>query len=361
MIPDESHIMLDDADSRQTAGEAAGQPEVVAGSNTDAADTEAGALSANKKSSTRRPDWLHRPDWKESTWRLMRRGVLLATAVGSAGLIWYTGIVSPGTPPQQRRFLELLMTFAVIMVVLMMAAHMGRKPDESLATQGFPKSSILPADMNQLTTKVWQDLLTLEYQKGADRYENLYKAIWLNFSYAVAVGAAIITFGAAKLRIDVLQFVALCPILFWFVATFIPMNHYGELTRERLRDIENDLNAVFFRDRSGNPIRYSSGRLFGFQHFARFGSARALWRVGDVVHITGALIGLYWLWMLSCVMIDPGPPPRILPVVTESAARSQSATAGEAAPRQPPPVSSSGGKVNATTPNGQATKKRPDV
>lgn len=192
-------------------------------------------------------------------------------------------------------FYLILGVCVVLGVLLAGVARIGKSlPPKSKYSGGAPGS-----DQN----KPWLELLKLEYEKGADRYENIYKAIWLNFSYSVAVGAAILTFAAAKLRLDLLQFLALSPVVFWFVATFIPMNYYGELTRARLRQIEADINAVFFGD---------SG--LGFRHFTKFAAARAFWRVGDVVHLTGGLIGLYWIWQLASVLtVSHREKPLVLP------------------------------------------------
>jgi hypothetical protein len=345
--------MVDEpAHSRPPTNREAGRPIVTSEASTVATQNTAG-VSSDKPASGNAP-------WKESAWRWGRRVVLLLTAIGVAVATRRNGIVSPDTPLQETRFVQLLETFGALMVVLMITGRMGPRADESSTIETLPASVVPPQEKEKLTTQVWQELLTLEYQKGAERYENIYKAIWLNFSYSVAVGAAIITFGATKLRIDLLQFVALCPIVFWFVATFIPMNHYGELTRGRLRDIEKDLNAVFFRDSSGKPIRYGNGKLFGFQHFARFGDARAAWRVGDVVHITGALVGLYWLWTLSAVMTNPGPPPRILAPQPDAVG---APVAGPPVKPKPPstPAGVSGSKDKSPKPDSQpVTKKGPN-
>jgi hypothetical protein len=217
--------------------------------------------------------------------RILRISLLFGTVLGLAGLAWSSKFVVPDIESQPRLFLQLLITCLMLGVVLAITGRIGGSSTGARIPKlagGTPKA----ADDEPGPTTIWRELLTLEYGKGADRYENIYKAIWLNFSYAVAVGAAIITFGATKLRLDVLQFVALCPIVFWFVATFIPMNHYGELTRGRLRDIETDLNCLFFVNEKGEQIKYEGGGVLGFRHFARFGDARALWRVGDVVYIT---------------------------------------------------------------------------
>jgi hypothetical protein len=132
----------------------------------------------------------------------------------------------------------------------------------------------------------WQQLLTLEYEKAAERYDNIYKAVWQNFSYMAILSAAILTFGAKELAPWSLLFFALAPIAFWYAAQFIPMDKYGERTRDRLDAIESQLNAVFF-PRPGDP------RL---SHFIQFRQQRGrakfkpLWRVKDVVHKVGIIV-----------------------------------------------------------------------
>jgi hypothetical protein len=154
----------------------------------------------------------------------------------------------------------------------------------------------------------WFDLLRLEYEKGADRYENIYKAIWQNFSYSAVLAAAILTFGANQLRLDFLSFVALAPLIFWFIATFRPLNHYGEQTRQRLKGIESDFNDLYFaasvrETPKGvkNPVR--------FQHFTRFGTERPLWRVSEVITTCWFVISLAWLWLRANVLSSTDPRP----------------------------------------------------
>lgn len=46
------------------------------------------------------------------------------------------------------------------------------------------------------------ELFKLEYQQAADRFENIYKAIWQIFSYMGVLAAGILTFGARNLSIE---------------------------------------------------------------------------------------------------------------------------------------------------------------
>ena len=246
--------------------------------------------------------------------RWLRIGLLLAAVAAVALAVVEIARVDLRLVDRPQVFGWLLGALVVIGGVLFLAARIGAGDRASeLPRHAFPVKE---------PYEKWFELLKLEYEKGADRYENIYRAIWQNFSYAVAVGAALLTFAATKLRIDFLQFVALSPVVFWFVATFIPMNRYGELTRARLRQIEREINLVFFN--AEDARRHG----LGFRHFTSFASARSLWRVGDVVHFTGALVGLYWLWLLSSVVANhkkegdplvlPAPPQIIAPSAAAS-------------------------------------------
>jgi hypothetical protein len=46
----------------------------------------------------------------------------------------------------------------------------------------------------------WYDLHKMEYELAAARYENIYRAIWQNFSYMAVLAGGILTFGAWPLR-----------------------------------------------------------------------------------------------------------------------------------------------------------------
>jgi len=91
------------------------------------------------------------------------------------------------------------------------------------------------------------DLLKMEYDKAAERYENIYRAVWQNFSYLSIVSAAILTFGSNQLPMWITVSVAGFPLLFWFWFQFIPLDAYGRDLRLRLRDIEAIFNRDYFK------------------------------------------------------------------------------------------------------------------
>jgi hypothetical protein len=130
----------------------------------------------------------------------------------------------------------------------------------------------------------WLQLLMLEYQKGAERYDNIYRAVWQNFSYMAVLSAAILTFGAKELSPPFLTFVALIPLVFWFLATFLPMDSYGEKTRSRLAAMEQQLNDIYF-PKKGDPQ---------LSHFLEFRqktdkATETPWRVKTAVYVFGAV------------------------------------------------------------------------
>src|SRR5688500_4566591 len=60
------------------------------------------------------------------------------------------------------------------------------------------------------------------YELAAQRYENLYNAVWTNFSYMSVIAAGIISFAADKLYLPALVLVAFAPLLFWYRVTYKP-------------------------------------------------------------------------------------------------------------------------------------------
>lgn len=138
---------------------------------------------------------------------------------------------------------------------------------------------------NELTLQQL-DLKKLEYSGTAERYENIYKAVWQNFSYMAAVAAGILTFGAKQLPIGVLAWLALLPLVFWSFATFIPLDFYGRRARERLKKIEGSLNSFYF------PGTMNEHRL---SHFADFADAKPWWHVRTAVGIFSGVILIAWM------------------------------------------------------------------
>lgn len=89
------------------------------------------------------------------------------------------------------------------------------------------------------------DLYKLEYEKAAERYENIYKAVWANFNYLTLLSGGIYAFGTRVFPLEVTAVLAILPLLFWWVAIFEPMNRYGDRVMYRLMDIEIILTAVY--------------------------------------------------------------------------------------------------------------------
>ena len=77
------------------------------------------------------------------------------------------------------------------------------------------------------------DMFKLEYELAAQRYENIYKAIWQNFSYMAVLAAGILTFGSknGSFRWNEILSIALLPLVFWFLATYIPAEILSTVSR----------------------------------------------------------------------------------------------------------------------------------
>jgi hypothetical protein len=58
------------------------------------------------------------------------------------------------------------------------------------------------------------------------------------------LAAGILTFGSrsSSFPIPAIVFIALTPLVFWFLAIYVPMNQYGENAREHLKKIEEEFN-----------------------------------------------------------------------------------------------------------------------
>lgn len=96
------------------------------------------------------------------------------------------------------------------------------------------------------------DLYKKEYEIASTRFENIYKAIWQNFSYMSVVAGGLLTFGnnffTATTNTNnkyLVTFLACVPLLFWYVSTFVPMNEYGYKAADQLSEIEGRINVLF--------------------------------------------------------------------------------------------------------------------
>ncbi len=96
------------------------------------------------------------------------------------------------------------------------------------------------------------DIYKKEYEIASTRFENIYKAIWQNFSYMSVVAGGLLTFGnnffTATTNSNnkyLVTFLACVPLLFWYVSTFVPMNDYGYKAADELAEIEGKINGLF--------------------------------------------------------------------------------------------------------------------
>lgn len=180
---------------------------------------------------------------------------------------------------------QIVIWLGLVLVAAIVFAVLKRKPSNPLPHPNDPPSPLDPSEQQQQ----WVELLKLEYDKAADRYEHIYQAIWQNFSYMAVVAGGILSFGGKELGAGpLLYFLALTPLFFWLVATFLPMNHYGEAIRDRLRAIEDDINRVYFPGKADPKLA----------HFKLFGVTRYRWRVQNAVAVFGAAITIFWLLFL---------------------------------------------------------------
>jgi hypothetical protein len=109
-----------------------------------------------------------------------------------------------------------------------------------------------------------QQLYTLEYEKGAERYENIYRSMWTIFSYLTAVAAGLLAFGSETIEHHALVCLAAGPLIFWFWTTYLPLDRYGNDAVARLGTIEGILNRQFHTDLKHfsvfvHPLRVSAG------------------------------------------------------------------------------------------------------
>jgi hypothetical protein len=87
--------------------------------------------------------------------------------------------------------------------------------------------------------------LEIEYQKAADRYDNIYKSYWSTFSYTGAISAAILAFGGNQFSVPFTIVLACFPPVFWYWASALPLDRYGDQAAERLKQLEALVRGLF--------------------------------------------------------------------------------------------------------------------
>jgi hypothetical protein len=110
------------------------------------------------------------------------------------------------------------------------------------------------------------EIYKMEYEKAVQRYNDLYNSAWTNFSYMALVAGGLLTFGGARFVTPLTAFLACLPLLFWWVATFEPLNRYGDMVQKELGDIEKALNALCISE------VFPEEAQKGLSHFRNFAS-----------------------------------------------------------------------------------------
>jgi hypothetical protein len=140
--------------------------------------------------------------------------------------------------------------------------------------------------------KIHADLYKLEYERAAIRYNDIYQAIWQIFSYMSVISGAVLTFGGERFQKNALFSLVCLPLVFWYLAIFVPHDHYGENCFSRLKKIEEEVAGKY-----GVPMA----------HYRGFGDAKKIsfWPprcpVKYVVHPVFFLLTLVFAWQLMTV------------------------------------------------------------
>ena len=105
-------------------------------------------------------------------------------------------------------------------------------------------------------------------------------------------------------------FLAGLPILFWFVAQFIPLDRYGNATRQRLAKIEEAFNEYFQKNSVNNKV------IPVFQHYTEFsknfqgnkgekGLFGSSFRVRTAVGVSAVVTFIVWLALIVLAFRHP--------------------------------------------------------
>jgi len=163
------------------------------------------------------------------------------------------------------------------------------------------------------------DLYKMEYELTAARYENIFKAIWQNFSYMTAISGAVLAFGGNRFQPNFLWFLVCLPLVFWFLATYLPLDRYGDMSSVRLKEIEG-----IFKD---PPYNASIGHFSAFESRKSASGPSSFCRVRYVVRsffIPLSLIFVYHACLTArawcegkSLIRDPQPEVNILTISPE--------------------------------------------
>lgn len=133
------------------------------------------------------------------------------------------------------------------------------------------------------------NLYRLEYERASIRYNEIYQSVWSIFSYLAIVSGAILTFGGKFFEPEYAIIFSIAPLMFWYWATYEPLNSYADKVLQRLKDIEK----IFFDEYKAD-----------IKHYTIFCSREGVkWyrRVRVIVRISGGLLLI--LALLSIINI----------------------------------------------------------
>lgn len=178
-----------------------------------------------------------------------------------------------------------------------MALVTKKKPDNTVTVYSIPddvlaKYEETPDTIGTSSSEQALDLYKMEYERCAQRYDDLYQAAWTNFSYIALIAGAILTFGNDSFMTELSIFVATLPLLFWWIATFEPLNRYGDQVQARAGVIEKLINELVGFSKMDDIVGQK-----GLRHFQDY--ERRLFRI-NWGHLASGLI--FWIAFLLIVL-----------------------------------------------------------
>jgi hypothetical protein len=189
-------------------------------------------------------------------------------------------------------------------------------PESVMPESELKKHKIFSSDNREDCDKEAIDIYKMEYERCAQRYNDLYNAAWTNFSYMALVAGGILSFGGARFVTPFTAFLACLPLLFWWLATFEPLNRYGDHVETQILKIEKALNALSISKLKDVADEARKG-LTHFEDFAKRGGAEKPSRieyllilfvfVGLLLVALNTFLNIYvrsvWITLLAVLMV----------------------------------------------------------
>jgi hypothetical protein len=166
-------------------------------------------------------------------------------------------------------------------------------PESVLPESELQRYKISSASDGADSSKEAIDIYKMEYERCAQRYNDLYSAAWTNFSYMALVAGGILSFGGSRFVTPFTALLACLPLLFWWLATFEPLNRYGDHVQTQIVKIEKALNALSISQLTGVPEEARKG-LTHFEDFAKRGGPETPSKIEYL---------LLWLLFAGCLLL----------------------------------------------------------